>query len=246
MPMTRKEFLKMLPEFAQAFKNKNLSSVVHWWDKIKEALPTVIYAEGEVDPAVSGLESQLKASKEAEQRLQESLAYAKRTGWHPEVGWLIDGAPEGEIQAYRFGCHECQDWVEGILNGRRGGSHSDPEIQALRERIEKAIDLKDLLPPVLVLALTERKRQLEVLKITPAHDDLHHQGELAAAAACYAISDPYVLGHAQQGRLWPQGWDFNSEGPERNIVKAIALLMAEYERIQRLPRAAAPEGAASD
>lgn len=246
MPMTRKEFLKMLPEFAQAFKNKNLSSVVHWWDKIKEALPEVIYTDDETSPAVEGLQQQVVAWKATEQNLEAQLADARKTGWDPEVGWLIDGAPVGEYQAYLHGTHECREWVEGILNGRRVGSHSDPEIQALRDRIEKAIDLKGLLPPVLVLALTERKRQVEVLKITAAHDDTHYQGELAAAAACYAISDPYALGYEAKSRLWPQGWDFHSEGPERNIVKAIALLMAEYERIQRLPSAAPAPGEPSD
>jgi len=80
---------------------------------------------------------------------------------------------------------------------------------------------------------SERQRQVEAEGWTPAHDDEHSQGELAAAAVCYAftaVRSPHFLGH-----LWP--WDgswWKPKDKRRNLVKAGALILAEIERLDRL------------
>ena len=89
----------------------------------------------------------------------------------------------------------------------------------------------------------ERRRQIEVEGYTPQHDDEHDLGELALAAALYAI--PYDAG---MGALIQQddfiglhialetGCNFHVK-PEpdylRRLIKAGALIVAEIERIQR-------------
>ena len=87
--------------------------------------------------------------------------------------------------------------------------------------------------------LTERRRQVEVEGWTPEHDDEHGNGEMAAAAACYAVgrrtlTDP-SRGTGEFGQpVWP--WDSHWWKPDshrRELVKAGALILAEIERLDR-------------
>ena len=87
--------------------------------------------------------------------------------------------------------------------------------------------------------LTERQRQVEAEGWTPGHDDGHSHGELAAAAACYAL---YSGGcrNARALEYWPwgdAGW--KPKDPRRNLVKAAALILAEIERLDRAAARAA-------
>jgi hypothetical protein len=98
------------------------------------------------------------------------------------------------------------------------------------------------------LITTERQRQIDVEGWTPEHDDGHEEGELAAAACCYAyqafspliaettpLEDEEII-----NSLWPAWWDIKwwkpSPDPIRNLVKAGALIAAEIDRLQRKAR----------
>lgn len=96
-----------------------------------------------------------------------------------------------------------------------------------------------------VTALTaiaaERQRQRDVEGWSSDHDDGHSKGELAAAAACYAVGRCIVEGSlriSERGlikNLWP--WSAKWWKPKdrrRNLVRAGALIVAEIERIDRL------------
>jgi len=72
----------------------------------------------------------------------------------------------------------------------------------------------------------ERKRQIEGEGWTPGHDAEHIDGELARAAACYA------LGIKLAQWPWDAGW-WKPKGRRRNLVRAGALIVAEIERIDR-------------
>ncbi|MFU5937073.1 hypothetical protein ACM7PM_11480 [Pseudomonas aeruginosa] len=88
----------------------------------------------------------------------------------------------------------------------------------------------------------ERRRQITAEGWTPEHDDEHNGGELADAAACYALwAGGINPGNWREFWPWAPEWLKHSE-PRRMLVKAAALILAE---IQRLDRAAAPgkEGA---
>lgn len=98
--------------------------------------------------------------------------------------------------------------------------------------------------------LAERQRQMDVEGWTPEHDDAHQGGQLARAAATYAItgssdgrtvvddgSTPSVT-----ARLWPWEWPwFKPTNRRRNLVKAGALILAEIERLDRATPS--PQGA---
>ena len=83
--------------------------------------------------------------------------------------------------------------------------------------------------------LAERQRQIEAEGLSPEHDDEHESGEMARAAACYALSSAgYRADDVAVLRLWP--WCDGSWKPKnsrRDLVRAAALLIAEIERIDR-------------
>lgn len=74
--------------------------------------------------------------------------------------------------------------------------------------------------------LAERERQKARLGWTPEHDDTHTDNSISRAAAAYALDNSYI---------WPWNGGFKPEGHRRNLVKAGALILAEIERLDRIP-----------
>ena len=94
----------------------------------------------------------------------------------------------------------------------------------------------------------ERKRQITAEGWTPEHDDEHADGQMARAAACYALAGSSAPKDGTAALLvslaWP--WDeqwWRPSTARRDMVKACALGLAE---IERLDRAAATQGGPSD
>lgn len=88
----------------------------------------------------------------------------------------------------------------------------------------------------LVDAYKERRRQQIDKGYNTFHDDAHKAGQLANAAACYAINIESTGASIEiHGQLWPEGWEAPKPGDTRRqeLIKAIALLLAEVERLDR-------------
>lgn len=82
----------------------------------------------------------------------------------------------------------------------------------------------------------ERDRQISQEGWTAEHDDEHNHGELAKAAACYAVyhTDAKVVEGDEDAWPWSKEWDKRKDPNDiRNLVKAGALIAAEIDRIQR-------------
>ena len=80
--------------------------------------------------------------------------------------------------------------------------------------------------------IAERQRQIIEEGWTAEHDDEHAEGEIASAAACYALFAN------DQGFSTPAHWPWGKErwkqaGQRRDLVKAGALILAEIERLDR-------------
>ena len=89
--------------------------------------------------------------------------------------------------------------------------------------------------------LAERRRQIEAEGWTPEHDDRHPDGELARAAACYALTTWSYEGWDPRCYVpinwpWAHSW-WKPKDRRCDLIRAAALLLAEIERIDR---AAAP------
>ncbi len=86
----------------------------------------------------------------------------------------------------------------------------------------------------------ERRRQVEAEGWTPEHDDQHTRGELARAAACYALA--YDLG-SERELLWPWAEDWWKPADRiRDLEKAGALIAAEIDRLKRAAARAGEDG----
>ncbi|MCK1826001.1 hypothetical protein MX655_10660 [Pseudomonas aeruginosa] len=94
----------------------------------------------------------------------------------------------------------------------------------------------------------ERRRQVEAEGWTPEHDDQHSHGQMARAAACYALAGSSAPNDGTAALLvslawpWDQQW-WKPTSARRDLVKACALALAE---IERLDRATATQGGPRD
>ncbi|WP_034065073.1 hypothetical protein [Pseudomonas aeruginosa] len=94
----------------------------------------------------------------------------------------------------------------------------------------------------------ERRRQIEAEGWTPEHDDAHSHGQMARAAACYALAGSSAPNDGTAALLVSLAWPWDEQwwkptSARRDLVKACALALAE---IERLDRAAASRGGPSD
>ena len=94
-----------------------------------------------------------------------------------------------------------------------------------------------------VLIAEERDQQVHVKGYDAKHDDKHKNGELAIAAACYAVNDTDAnclhVGCGTVEDAWPWDKKFDKRGKQdrvRELVKAGALVAAEIDRLQRLKK----------
>lgn len=91
------------------------------------------------------------------------------------------------------------------------------------------------------LIAQERERQVSKEGWTPEHDDSHEHGEMAIAAACYAVvgTDVMVTTYATINGCdafpWDPSWDKRKKHDrKRQLVIAGALIAAELDRLNRL------------
>lgn len=92
----------------------------------------------------------------------------------------------------------------------------------------------------------ERDRQITKEGWSAEHDDAHSCGEMAAAAACYALhaagerQDVTEAGDTFIPTYWPWSPEWwKPKDKRRDLVRAAALLIAEIERLDRIEKAEA-------
>lgn len=96
----------------------------------------------------------------------------------------------------------------------------------------------------IALIADERERQITKEGYSYSHDDKHDSGDLAKAAACYALCAAGVESDgtpeypaAEIGCCYHWPWPREDWKPDitkiRNLVKAGALIAAEIDRLQR-------------
>ncbi|HFH3261160.1 hypothetical protein [Pseudomonas aeruginosa] len=160
--------------------------------------------------------------------------------------------PKGKHQLYAAPVAQAQHSVPEEFIGRLS------EFLAQRGATGKALlrELRDMLaaapgtevPQAWLDVQAERRRQVEAEGWTPEHDDEHSHGQMARAAACYALAGSSAPNDGTAALLVSLAWPWDEQwwkptSARRDLVKACALALAE---IERLDRAAASQGGPSD
>ncbi|HGN0980644.1 TPA: hypothetical protein ACKROW_005241 [Pseudomonas aeruginosa] len=138
--------------------------------------------------------------------------------------------------------------VEPLLNMMSDKDH-DTRITAERQLLSiLAAAPGNSVPQAWLDVQAERRRQITAEGWTPEHDDEHADGQMARAAACYALAGSSAPNDGTAALLvslaWP--WDeqwWKPSTARRDMVKACALGLAEIERLDRV---AASQGGPSD
>lgn len=108
--------------------------------------------------------------------------------------------------------------------------------------------------------VAERQRQINQEGWSASHDDEHEPGELAAAAANYALNascqlSPYDGTSCERPPIehaWPEWladpprpWTWKPKDARRDLVRAAALIIAEIERFDRAAKPPHHEGSST-
>ncbi|HGM7984153.1 TPA: hypothetical protein ACKQG7_001721 [Pseudomonas aeruginosa] len=128
------------------------------------------------------------------------------------------------------------------------GHHSPAGCSSLEEFATHSDQAQHSVPRAWLDVQAERRRQVEAEGWTPEHDDEHSHGQMARAAACYALAGSSAPNDGTAALLvslawpWDQQW-WKPSTARRDLIKAGALILAEIERIDRV---AASQGGPSD
>ena len=108
-------------------------------------------------------------------------------------------------------------------------------IESIKAEVQKlkGVYAEDI-PQAWLDVIEERRRQRAVLGYTPGHDDAYIFDELPRAAIAYIM---WTYNKSQAiPPMWPWSMEhWKPKTPRENVVRAIALLIAEAERMDRRP-----------
>lgn len=155
-----------------------------------------------------------------------------------EISGVVDVYP-GQPRRYRIG-HESGDLFEE--NDNFDGVTLTVEAMSIddAQSILTGLSHGRHLPRAFCDVMAERWRQGFWEGFTSQHDDGHETGEMARAAACYALiggSRDRESWRGETPRFWPWSPDWwKPTTPRRDLVKAGALIAAEIERLDRLAK----------
>lgn len=189
-------------------------------------------------------------SQHGEDLLEAPVAQAQHSvpeGWMlVECGiWTQEQVDEMQKTVARFRNSEFVDDRALAMAVADAGQCKAPEI-SLAELLAAAPGKE--VPQAWIDVQAERRRQITAEGWTPEHDDEHSHGQMARAAACYALAGSSAPNDGTAALLvslaWP--WDeqwWKPSTARRDMVKACALGLAEIERLDRV---AASQGGPSD
>ncbi|WP_063750543.1 hypothetical protein [Paraburkholderia bannensis] len=190
-----------------------------------------MHADGETELArISVPETVAKISaKQAAKPKHSPLPEAARVVSEDRSDALCDMHYSRGLQA-GFSLGQMDD-NEGL---REGVESREGYLKVLRET-PRAMQLGAPMSAAARDVLAERVRQAIEEGRTATHDDRNDLGQLASAAACYAITHRWTRIDVPPPH-WPCDWArawWKPTTPRRDLVKAGALILAEIERIDR-------------
>ena len=120
-----------------------------------------------------------------------------------------------------------EDWLQATdtPDGRLTDQISETRALLESQRPTWSIAAQDI--------LAERRRQIREEGWSADHDDTESRGELASAAATYALRSIGITSFDDETWPWDREW-LKSGPPRRMLIKAGALILADLERLDRL------------
>jgi hypothetical protein len=100
-------------------------------------------------------------------------------------------------------------------------------------RVFEAMHIRRPLSAFMRAVIAERFRQIEQEGWSTDHDDKHFRGELAQAGAAYLVHAGTESQTAPHDWPWSHHW-WKPAGYRRDLVRGVALAIAEGERFDRL------------
>ncbi|WP_255342264.1 hypothetical protein ACIRTX_12725 [Pseudomonas aeruginosa] len=157
-------------------------------------------------------------------------------------GWLIELGFDVLDRQFRFADAKSHlPTIKIVLPACEVDDYAAWELRnSVAARIEKLIAAApgNSVPQAWLDVQAERRRQITAEGWTPEHDDEHADGQMARAAACYALAGSSAPNDGTAALLvslaWP--WDeqwWKPSTARRDLVKACALALAEIERLDR-------------
>lgn len=129
----------------------------------------------------------------------------------------------------------CGHLVDDIL-AFLGMTLAAPTFEGIKDEVEafKTKAYAQDIPQAWLDVIAERRRQMEKLGFSHQQDDAYVFDELPLAAIAY------ILWTYNPGQVIPSMWPWSMDHwkpktPRENVVRAIALLIAEVERMDRKP-----------
>ncbi|MRI57768.1 hypothetical protein D8770_28310, partial [Methylobacterium sp. DB1607] len=182
--------------------------------------------------------------------------FQRRNGYHKreieelltEFGELLLSKVATAPDSTRTGQAEAEDLFTAI--DRMGQYAPTTAVNQLQRLAEAALAARPAAPEAQGAwrskaaddVLAERRRQVEVERFDAPFDDRYARDELPTAAAIYA-APPSADWRPWLEKRWPwaPAW-FKRSSRRRDLVKAGALILAEIERLDRLPAPPASSG----
>ncbi|MCS8677227.1 hypothetical protein N1F35_09820 [Pseudomonas aeruginosa] len=198
-------------------------------------------------------EALLKAGKEGSpiRTLYTAPAQAQHSAGYAEARQCVNCRHIGINDAADYAaCHDCR-WTgpepdEDKCPGCAGENCMAAACPECRGRYELVAEAKistpaaqaGQMPQAWLDVQAERRRQITAEGWTPEHDDEHSHGQIARAAACYALAGSSAPNDGTAALLvslawpWDQQW-WKPTSARRDLIKAGALILAEIERLDR-------------
>lgn len=156
--------------------------------------------------------------------------YANTERSRLESAGLVQAGKSGDVQWERFN-HNFDTFILKL---------SDEKLTQLASMATKYAGTSFEDSKAIRDVIAERFRQINYEGWTPHHDDIEHDGgDLAAAAASYAINaannlSPHGPGDNECPAFWSftPGW-WKPKSPREDLVRAGALILAEIDMIDR-------------